>query len=180
MQVNNQTSSSLKRPFAQTAPNQTSDSPSASARPPTPKSQRRRRSTSPHQGYRPMSSPRSHSGHSTPGSPRTGSPSGSRSPFRSNPLRGYGDRSRNNSKSRYTNREKDRDTLELPLKDENFIKQTYRDLTMPALIADNPKNPLANFAHQVLDTSLDFKHKDGTINQQKLWRSVHFALHLVP
>lgn len=178
MQVNNPTPSSLKRPFAQTAsvPHQTSDSPSASSLPPTPKSQRRRRSTSPHQGHQPMSSPRSHSGRSTPGSPRTGSPSG-RGGFRSNSphIHRDGDRPRNNSRSRLADREKNRNTLELPLRDENLIKQTYKDINVPSPIADNPKNSLANFASQVLDASLDFKHKDGMVNKQKLWRFVRFA-----
>lgn len=172
MQVNNPTPSSLKRSFAQTAsaPNQASDFPSASSQPPTPKSQRRRRSTSPHQGHQPMSSPKSHSGHSTPGSPRTSSPS-SRGSYRSSSFRGYRDtHSRGNSRSRFTDREKDRDTLELPLRDENLVKQTYQDVHISAPIADNPKNTLANFTSQILDTSLHFKCREGVLNKQKLWR----------
>jgi len=177
MQTNNPTPFSLKRPFAQTAsaPHQASDSPTTSSQPPTPKSQRRRRSTSPHQGHQPMSSPKSHPGHSTPGSPRTGSPSG-RGSYRSGSFRGYRDNhSRNNSRPRFTDREKDRDTLELPLRDENLVKQTYQDVNISAPIVDNPKNSLANFAKQVLDTPLDFKCRGGTLNNQKLWRCVVFC-----
>lgn len=183
MQINNPTPSSLKRPFAQTAsaPHQTSDSSSTSSLPPTPKSQRRRRSTSPHQGHQPMSSPRSHSGHSIPGSPRTNSPSGLGS-FRSNSPRVYrdGDRSRNNSRSRLADREKNRNTLELPLRDENLIKQTYKDVSIPAPAADNPKNSLANFANQVLDAPLDFKYNDGILNKQRLWRFARFTFLVLP
>jgi len=171
MQTSNPTPSSLKRSFAQTAsvPHQTSDSPSSSSQPPTPKSQRRRRSTSPHQ---PMASPKSHSGHSTPGSPRTSSPSG-RGSYRSSPFHGYRDsHSRNSSRSRFVDRERDRDTFELPLRDENFVKENYQDVHISAPIADNPKNSLANFANQVLNTSLDFKCKEGMLNKQKLWRCV--------
>ena len=176
MQTNNPTPSPLKRSFAQTAsaPHQTSGSPSASSQPPTPKSQRRRRSTSPHQGHRPMSPPKSHSGHSAPGSPRTGSPS-SRGAFRSNSLRGYRDHHpRNNSKSRLADREKDKDTLELPLRDEDLIKHTYQDIKIPVPVANNPKGTLTNFVNQALDSWLEFKYKDGTINRQKLWRFVRF------
>ena len=167
MQTNNPTPSSLKRPFAQTAsaPHQAPDSPTTS-------SQRRRRSTSPHQGHQPMSSPRSHPGHSTPGSPRTGSPAG-RGSYRSNSIRGYRDNhSRNNSRSRFADREKNRDTLELPLRDENLVKQTYQDVDVATPIADNPKNSLANFANQVLDAPLDFKCREGTLNGQRIWRCV--------
>lgn len=169
MQIDNPTPSSLKRSFAQTTstPHHPSDSPSASSQPPTSKSQCRRRSASPHQ---PMSSPRSHSGHSTPGSPRTSSPSG-RGSYKNSPFRGYRDNlSRNNSRSRYVDREKDRNTLELPLRDENLVKETYQDVHISAPIADNPKNSLANFLNQVLNTSLDFKCKEGMLDRQKLWR----------
>lgn len=183
MQINDQTPSSLKRSFAQTAstPHQTLDSPSVSSQPPTPKSQRMRRSTSPHQGHQPMSSPRSHSGHGTPGSPRTGSPS-DRGASRNNSFRGYRDHnSRNNSRSRLADREKDRDTLELPLRDENLIKQTYQDVNISTPLADNPKNSLTNFATQALGSPLDFKYKNGMINKQKLWRFVHsmFRVYLI-
>ena len=181
MQINDSTPSSLKRSFAQTAstPHQTSDPPFISSQPPTPKSQRRRRSTSPRQVHPPMSSTGSHSGHSTPRSPRTGSPSG-RGALRSNSFRGYRDHHhRNNSRSRLADREKDRDTLELPFRDENLIKQTYQDVNISAPIADNPKNSLANFANQVLGTPLDFKYRDGTISRQKLWRFVGFASHFM-
>lgn len=174
MQTNNSTPSSLKRSFAQTAstPRQTSDSPSSSSQPPTPKSQRRRRSTSPHQGHQSMSSPKSHPSHSTPGSPRTSSPS-SRGSYRSSSFRGYKDsHSRNNSRSRFADREKERDTLELPLRDENLVKQTYQDVNISTPTTDNPKNPLANFVNQVLGASLDFKCREGILNKQKLWRCV--------
>ena len=185
MQINNPTPSSLKRSFAQTAsaPHQVSDSPSASSQPPTPKSQRRRRSTSPHQGHQSMSSPRSQPGHSTPGSPRTGSPSG-RGSYRSSSFRGYRDNnSRNNSRSRFADRERDSNTLELPLRNEDIVKQTYKDVHISTPIADNPKNTLANFTNQVLDTSLDFKCREGMLNKQKLWRWVlrmvlSFSCHL--
>ena len=173
MQIDNPTPSSLKRSFTQTAStlHQASDSPSSQP----PKSQRRRRSTSPHKDHQPMSSPRSRSGHSTPGSPRTGSPSG-RGSFRSSSFRGYRDgHSRGNSRSRFADREKDRDTLELPLRDENLVKETYQDVHISAPIADNPKNSLLNFANQVLDTPLDFKCREGTLNKQRLWRCVLFS-----
>ena len=181
MQRNNPTPSPLKRSFAQTAstPHQTSDSPLASPQPPTSKSQRRRRSTSPHQDNQLMSSQKSHSGHVIPGSPRTGSPSG-RGASRNNSFRGYRDHhSRSNSKSRLSDREKDRDTLELPLRDEDLVKQTYQDVKISTPIADNPKNSLAIFANQALSTPLEFKHKDGMINKQKLWRFVRFVSHLI-
>jgi hypothetical protein len=169
MQIDNPTPSSLKRSFAQTvsAPHQASDSPSPSSHPPISKSQCRRRSTSPHQ---PMSSPRPHSGHSTPGSPRTSSPSG-RGSYRSSPFRGYKDsHSRNNSRSRFIDREKDRNTLEHPLRDESLVRETYQDVHISAPITDNPKNSLANFVNQVLNVPLDFKCKEGMLNKQKLWR----------
>jgi hypothetical protein len=176
MQINDPTPSSLKRSFAQTAstPHQSSDS-SVSSQPPTFKSQRVRRSTSPHQGHQPMSSPRSHSGHSAPGSPRTGSPSG-RGAFKSNSFRGHRDHhSPNNSRSRLASREKDRDTLELPLRDENLIKQTYRDVNISTSTTDNPKNFLTNFSNQAMATPLDIKYRDGIINKQKLWRFVCYT-----
>ena len=178
MQINDPTPSSLKRTFAQTAstPHQTSP---VSSQPPTPKSQRRRRSTSPHPDHQSMSAPRPHPGNSTPGSPRTGSPSG-RGAFRSNSLRGYKDRrSRNDSRSRLADRETDRNTLELPIKDENLIKQTYQDVNISTLIADNPKSFLTNFTTQTLGTHPDINYKDGIINKQKLWRFVRFAFHLM-
>lgn len=165
MQISNTTPSSLKRSFAQTssAPHQTHETLSA---------QRRRRSTSPRQDNQHMSLPRSHSGHSTPGpGPRTGSPSG-RGALKYNSFRGHRDHSRNNSRSRLTDREKDRDTLEIPLRDENLIKQTYRDVNISTHVLDNPKSSLTEFAHRVLDTPLDFKYKVGMINKQKLWRFV--------
>ena len=174
MQVNNPSPSSLKRSFAQTAsaPHQASDSPSTSSQPPTPKSQRRRRSTSPHQGHQSMSSPRPSSGHGTPGSPRTGSPSG-RGSYRSSSFRGYKDNySRSNSRSRFPDREKGRDTLELPFRDENLVKQTYQNVNISAPIADNPKNSLANFVNQVLNTPLDFRCKEGMLSGRKVWRCV--------
>ena len=180
MQIDNPTPSSLKRSFAQTAsaPHQASDPPSASSQPPTSKSQRRWRSASPHQDNPSMSSPRSHSGYSTPGSPRTSSPSG-RGSYRSSSFRGYRDtHSRNNSRSRLVDREKDRDTFESPLRDENFVKQTYQDVHISALIADNPKNSLTNFTNQVLVTSLDFKCREGTLNKQKLWRCVFSTFYI--
>ena len=170
MQTNNYpVPSSLKRSFAQTTstPHQASDSPSASSQPPTPKYQRRRRSTSPHQEHQSMSSSKSHS---TPGTPRTGSPS-SRGSFRSNSFRGHRDsHSRNNSRSRFSDREKDRDTLEPPLRDEKIIKETYQDVNISTPITDNPKNSLANFVNQVLGVPLDFKCKEGMMSKQKLWR----------
>ena len=173
MQTNNPPPSSLKRPFAQTAYtfHQASDPPSPSSEPPSPKFQRRQRSTSPHRGHQSTSTPESHSSRSTPGSPRTGSPSSSSrgSPFRSSPLRSN---SRNNSRPRFPDRGKDRDTLELPLRDENIVKQTYKDVKISTPIADNPKNTLANFANQILGTSLDFKCREGLINKRKLWRCV--------
>lgn len=178
MQINNQTLFLFRCSFTQTAftSRQTSDSPSISFQPPTPKSQRMRRSTSPHQGHKPVSSPRSHSEHITPGSPRTASPS-SRGALRSNFSRGYRDNySRNNSRSRLADREKERDTLELPLRDENHIKQAYQDVNISASIVDNPKTFLANFVTHVLGAPLDFKYEDGTINRQKLWRFVHCVL----
>ena len=114
-----------------------------------------------------MSSPKSHS---TPGTPRTGSPS-SRGSFRSSSFRGHRDsHSRNNSRSRFTDREKDRDTLELPLRDETLVKKTYQDVNVSTPITDNPKNTLANFANQTLGVPLEFKCRDGIINKQKLWR----------
>lgn len=179
MQPNNPTPSSLKRSFAQTAStsHQTSDSSSVSSQPLTPKSQRKRESTSPHQAPKPMSSPRSHSGHSTPSSPRTGSPSG-HGAFRSNSFRGHRDHHVRNSRSRPTDREKDRDTLELPLRDENLIKQTYQDVNISTPITDNPKNTLSNFANHALGIPLDYKYKDGMINRQKLWRFVRFTFHV--
>jgi len=119
-----------------------------------------------------MSSPKSHSGHNTPGSPRTGSPSG-RGSHRGTSFHGRRDsHSRNNSRSRFADREKDRDTLELPLRDENLIKQTYQDVNVSAQIVDNPKNSLANFVNQVIGAPLDFKYREGVVNKQKLWRSV--------
>lgn len=174
MQINHPTPSSLKRSFAQTAftPHQASDSPSTSSQPTTSKLQRRRRSTSPHQRHQPMSSPSSHLGHSAPGSPRTSSPS-SYSSYRSSPFRGSRDsHSRNNSRSRFPDREKDRDTLELPLRDEKFVKQTYEDVNLPTTVTDNPKSSITNLANQALDGSLDFESRDGIINKQKLWRWV--------
>jgi hypothetical protein len=177
MQTNNPPPSSLKRPFTQTAfaPHQSSGSFSASSQPPTPKSQRRRRSTSPHQDHQAMSSQRSHSGHSTPSSPRTGSPSG-RGSSKNNSFRGRN--SRNNSRSRFVDQEKDRDTLELPLRDENLVKKTYQDVNLSAPIANNPKNSLANFAHQVLGTALDFKYREGMLSKQRLWRLVRFVFRI--
>ena len=169
MQTNNPIPSSLKRPFAQTvsAPHQATDS---SSRPPTPKSQRRRRSRSPSQGNQPMSSPKSHSGYNTPGSPRAGSPSG-RGSHRGGSFHGQrGSHSRNNSRSRFADREKGKDTLEPPLRDEKLVKQTYHNVNISTSIVDNPKNPLANFASQILGTPLDFKCREGMINKQKLWR----------
>jgi hypothetical protein len=170
MQINHPTPPSLKRSFAQTAstPHQASDSLSTS----TSKSQRRRRSTSPHQRHQPMSSPSSHLGHSAPGSPRTGSPS-SYSSYRTSPFRGSRDsHSRNNSRSRFPDREKDRDSLELPLRDEKFVKQTYEDVKLPTTVTNNPKSSITNLANQALDGSLDFKSREGIINKQKLWRWV--------
>ena len=169
MQTNNPIPSSLKRPFAQTvsAPHQATDSPSE---PPSPKSQRRQRSRSPHQGHQPMSSPKSHSGHNMPGSPRAGSPSG-RGSHRGGSFHAQrGGHSRNNSRSRFADREKGRDTLELPLRDDKLVKQTYQDVNIPTSIVDNPKNSLANFMNQILGTPLDFKCREGMINKQKLWR----------
>lgn len=182
MQINNPTTSSLKRSFAQTAsaPHQNPDSPSVSSQPPTPKSQRRRRSPSPHQGHQSMSSPRSNPGRNTPGSPRDGSPS-SRGSFRSSSFRGHRDhRSRNSSKSRFVDREKDRDTLELPLRDEGLIKQMYKDVVISSPIADNPKNSLTNFTNQVLDVGLDFNGREGLLNKQRLWRLARFRVSYDP
>lgn len=178
MQINDPTPFSLKRSFAQSAstPHQTSDSSSVSSQPSTSKSQRTRRSTSPHQGHQPMSSSRSHSGHSTPGSLRTDSPPG-RGTFRSNSFRGHRDHhSRNNSRSRLPDREKDRDTLERPLRDENLIKQTYHDVNISPPTADNPKNFLTNFVNQAFGIPLEFEYKDGTISKQRLWRFVRFRV----
>ena len=173
MQINSPTPSSLKRTFAQTtsAPHQASDPPSAPSHPPTPKSQRRRRSAS-REDQKSMSSPGSYPGYNTPRSPRTSSPSG-RGSYKGGSFRGYKDtHSRNNSRSRFTDRGKDRDTLQLPLRDEDFIKKTYQDVLISAPITDNPKNSLTNFATQVLSTHLDFKYMEGTINKQRLWRYV--------
>ena len=169
MQTNNPIPSSLKRPFAQTVstPHQATDFP---FQPPTSKSQRRRRSTSPHQSHQPMSSPKSHSGHNTPGSTRAGSPSG-RGSHRGGSFPGQrGSHSRNNSRSRFPDREKGKNTLELPLRDEKLVKQTYQDVNISTSIVDNPKNSLANFAIQILGAPLDFKCREGMINKQKLWR----------
>ena len=177
MKINDPTSSSLKRSFAETAstPHQSSDSPSVSSQPPTSKSQRTQRSISPHQGNQPMSSPRSHPGHD---SPRTRSPSG-RGAFRSNSFRGHRDHnSRNNSRSHLSDREKDWDTLELPLRDENLIKQTYQGVNVSTPTTDNPKNFLTNFVNQTFGTPLDFKYKDGMINKQRLWRFIRFPFRL--
>ena len=190
MQINNPTPSSLKRTFAQTAsvPHQASDSPPAPSQPPTPKSQRRRRSTS-LEDHKSMSSPGPYPGYNNPRSPRTNSPSG-RGSQKGGSFRGHRDaHSRNNSRSRFADRGKDRDTLQHPLRDEDFIKQTYQDVRISAPIAENPKNSLANFANQVLSTSLDFKYAEGMLNKQKLWRCVpprftfylssHIRFHLV-
>jgi len=169
MQTNNPIPPSLKRPFAQTvsAPHHATGSPS---QPPTPKSQRRRRSTSPHRDHQPMSSPKSHSGHNTPGSPRPGSPSG-RGSHRGGSFYGQrGSHSRNNSRPRFADREKGKDTLEPPLRDEKLVKQTYQDVNISTSIVDNPKNSLANFANQILGAPLDFNCREGMINKQKLWR----------
>lgn len=117
-----------------------------------------------------VSTPNQASDSPTPQSQRTGSPSG-RGSFSTSSFRGHrANHSRNNSRSRLSGREKDRDTLEPPLWDENHIKQTYKDVKISTPIADNPKNSLANFATQILGAPLDFERREGIINKQKLWR----------
>ena len=105
-------------------------------------------------------SSRSHSGHSTPGPLRT-VPSFRTDKDSHSPV---------SSRSRSVNRKRGRDTLEPPSRDEDFVKETYRDVYISTPIADNPKNSLANFTNQVLSRPLDFNSKEGMLNGQKLWR----------
>ena len=118
-----------------------------------------------------MPSPESHSSHRTSGFPYTDPPS-IRGSYRSSlPY----DHSRKNIKSRIINRGTGQDTLELPLRDENSIKQTYQDVHISTLIADHPEIPLAIFTDKVPDTALNFESREGTLNKEKLWRQVFYA-----
>ena len=122
-----------------------------------------------------MSSYGSRPRRSTPGSPRTSPPS-DRGAFGGNSFREYrSHRSRDNSGSRSSDPRNDRDTLEPPPRDGNLIKKMYKNVNLPAWIADDPKDFLTEFASQVPGTTLNFKYQVGMLNNQRLWRFVHLV-----
>lgn len=124
-----------------------------------------------------MSSHGSRPRRSTPGS-RTDSQSDRA--FGSNSFREYrSNYSHDNSESYSSDRENDWDTLELPLKDEAFIKKMYENVKIPARIADNPKNSLTQIASKIPGTTLVFKYKVGTLDKRRLWRLVCVAFRML-
>ena len=87
--------------------------------------------------------------------------------------------SHDNSGFCFSDRKHGGDTLEPPLRDKIFIKQTYYDVDIPARIAEDPKDSLTEFASQVPGTTLSFKYQVGTLNGQKLWRLVYFVFRVL-